>query len=156
MCQIISLVFTLVCGYSAITKGLLRGYAVISNAEKTMKLNGVLLGSENARALAEFYTKVLGDPAWHDGDWYSFSTGADLAIGPHSEVKGQNDTPGRIMLMFEIEDVQHEFSRIKDLGAKVVAEPYHPGEAEDMWLATFADADGNYFQLSTPWAAPAE
>lgn len=26
------------------------------------------------------------------------------------------------------------------------------GQAEEMWLATYADPDGNYFQLATPWS----
>ena len=31
------------------------------------------------------------------------------------------------------------------------AEPYQPGgDASGMWLATFEDADGNYFQLASP------
>ena len=41
-----------------------------------------------------------------------------------------------------------EFARIKKLGAKVIKEPY---EMEKMWIATFADPDGNYFQLMSPW-----
>jgi len=117
-----------------------------------MKLNGILLGSENSQVLADFYTKLLGEPSWHDGDWYGYSAGAEFGIGPHSEVKGQNQSPGRIMIMFEVEDIQNEFARVKEIGATVVAEPYHPSQADEMWLATFADPDGNYFQLATPWA----
>jgi predicted enzyme related to lactoylglutathione lyase len=30
----------------------------------------------------------------------------------------------------------------------VVKEPY---ELQGMWIATFADPDGNYFQLTSPW-----
>ena len=41
-----------------------------------------------------------------------------------------------------------EFERIKAAGAEVVKEPY---EIEGMWIATFADPDGNYFQLMSPW-----
>ena len=118
-----------------------------------LNLNSVLLGSENPQRLAEFYTKVLGEPSWkgEEGDWVGFQV-ADgwLGIGPHDQVKGQNSTPGRIMAGFETADVEGEFERIKGLGAEVVAEPYHPGEASEMWLATFADPDGNYFQLASP------
>lgn len=121
-----------------------------------MKLNGILFGSDNASVLADFYTKLLGEPNWHEGDWYGFAAGIQLGIGPHSEVNGQNQTPGRIMIMFEVEDVPNEFERIKKLGAIVIAEPYHPGQADETWLATFADPDGNYFQISTPWASPDE
>lgn len=115
-----------------------------------MKFTGVMIGTENSKSLADFYTKILGEPTWHDGDWYGYGRG-EVVIGFHSEVKGQNSTPARLMLLFEVNDVAAEFARIKDLGATVVAEPYHPGESKDMTLATLADPDGNYFQLSTPW-----
>jgi predicted enzyme related to lactoylglutathione lyase len=35
----------------------------------------------------------------------------------------------------------------------VLREPYRPGDGDDdgeMWVATFADPDGNYFQLMSP------
>jgi predicted enzyme related to lactoylglutathione lyase len=46
--------------------------------------------------------------------------------------------------------VKGEFDRIKGLGAAVQQEPYQPGGAEEMWIATFEDPDGNYFQLASP------
>jgi len=74
-------------------------------------------------------------------------------VGPHSEVTGANPQPGRIMINLETPDVKGEFERIKGEGATVVAEPYQPGgEESGMWMATFADPDGNYFQLASPWS----
>lgn len=116
-----------------------------------MKLNNIMMGSENPKKLADFYNKVIGDAAWHDGDWYGYQLGGGLLIGPHSEVKGKNKTPGRIMIGFETKDVKAEFARIKELGGEVVAEPYNPGEDKSLWLATIADPDGNYLQLASPW-----
>lgn len=117
-----------------------------------MKLNSVMLGTENSKKLADFYTKVLGQPSWHDGDWYAYYDGIGLMIGPHSEVKGTSRTPARIIIGFEVADVKKEFERIKKLDAEVVAKPYQPSDKDpDIWLATFADPDGNYFQLATPW-----
>lgn len=118
-----------------------------------MKLSGVMLGSEKPKELADFYAKIFGPAGWHDGDWFGFDTyNTNLMIGPHSDVKGSNPEPARIIINFEVDDVQAEFKRIKDTGAKVVAEPYQPGKDNpDMWLATFADVDGNYFQLAPPW-----
>lgn len=119
-----------------------------------MKLSGIMLGTEDSKKLADFYTKVLGEPGWQQVDWFGYDTdGTNIVIGPHSEVKGVNDSPGRIMMTFETEDLQAEFARIKDCGAKVIAEPYQPSKDDnpDTWLATLADPDGNYFQLATPW-----
>jgi len=56
------------------------------------------------------------------------------------------------MLNFETSDVTGEFERIKAAGAEVVAEPYEPGGGAGMLMCTFADPDGNYFQLATPWS----
>ena len=39
-------------------------------------------------------------------------------------------------------------------GAKAVQEPYHPGAASEMWVATIADPDDNYFQLMSPMEPP--
>jgi predicted enzyme related to lactoylglutathione lyase len=99
-----------------------------------MNLNNIMLGSENSTRLADFYSKVLGaaNSDWSDEDngWFGFRVGdGSLAIGPHSEVKGKNLQPGRIMLNFATADVNGEFERIKALGAEVVAEPYEPGAA---------------------------
>ena len=121
-----------------------------------LDLNSIMLGSEDPTSLADFYAKVLGapNPDWSDeaNGWFGFQAGnGSLAIGPHSEVQGKSQQPGRIMLNFSTPDVNGEFERIKTLGAQVVAEPYEPGGGDGMLLCTFADPDGNYFQLATPW-----
>lgn len=119
-----------------------------------LNLNNIMLNSEDSKKLADFYTHVLGEPetAWSDeaSGWFGFRAGdGSLAIGPHSEVTGKNQQPGRMMLNFATADVRGDFERIKAFGAEVVAEPYEPGSG--MLMCTFADPDGNYFQLSTPW-----
>jgi predicted enzyme related to lactoylglutathione lyase len=123
-----------------------------------LSLTTVMLGSEDPKALTEFYGKVLGDPVWSDEAFTGWLAGSGfLMIGGHSEVKGRNEMPARIIMNFETPDVKGEFDRIKGLGATVVAEPYQPGPAPEgageFWLATFADPDGNYFQLATPMPA---
>lgn len=117
-----------------------------------LNLNSILLGSENPKKLIEFYQKVLDrESAWGDGEWGGFEVGnCFLTIGPHSEVKGKNHEPGRILFNFETSDVESEFDRIKKLGVKVVAPPYHPEQESGMMIATFSDPDGNYFQLMSP------
>lgn len=123
-----------------------------------LDFNSVLIGSEKPEALSEFYTNVLGGkPTFEDGGFSGWQVGSGwLMVGPHSDVKGKNPQPGRILLNFETPDVKGEFKRIKGLGVKVIAEPYDPGqgsEGPDMLLATFEDPDGNYFQLASPMPA---
>lgn len=123
-----------------------------------LKLGWVMIGSDDPKAMADFYGKVLGEPSWKDDAYVGWMTGdGGLMIGAHSEVKGRNEMPGRIILNFEAPDVPGEFERIKGLGAVVVREPYQPGGgADEMWLATLEDPDGNYFQLASPMPAPAQ
>ena len=116
-----------------------------------LKFAGVMVGSEDPQALGKFYTAALGrDPDMNDADqWYGWSVGGTwFSVGEHSEVKGRAADPHRVILNLETPEVQSEFERIRDAGATVVKEPY---ELQGMWIATFADPDGNYFQLMSPW-----
>ena len=119
-----------------------------------MKLSGILIGSENPERLVEFYKRVLGEPGWNEAPYIGWMVGeGTLMIGPHDEVHGPNKEPARIIWNLEAEDVKAEFERIRATGATVVREPYNPmGENADrvFYLATFADPDGNYFQLGSP------
>jgi predicted enzyme related to lactoylglutathione lyase len=118
-----------------------------------LNFNSIMIGSSDPKALAEFYAKVLGKEAdWNDGSWYGFQIGSThLTIGEHSEVKGKSKEPQRIILNLETKEVEKEFERIKKEGAEIIKDPYNLGEAEGMQIATFADPDGNYFQLMSPW-----
>lgn len=117
-----------------------------------LSLNTVMINSEEPDRLKDFYTKILGEPGWTGGPYTGWKAGAAyLMVGPHSDVKGSNEMPGRILLNFETADVKAEFDRLVALGVSVQQEPYQPGEADgQMWLATLSDPDGNYFQLASP------
>lgn len=116
-----------------------------------LKLNSVIISSEDPKPLVDFYTKILGKPGWEGGDFKGWDVGGGwLTVGPHDQIHGKAKEPSRVMFFFETKDVKGEFERMKGEGAEVVAEPYEPEEAEGMMLATLADPDGNYFQLATP------
>lgn len=116
-----------------------------------MNLNGILIGSDNAPALAGYYTKVFGKPDWDEFGFVGWQIGSGgITVGPHSEVKGKNAAPGRIIVNIESEDVKGDFERLKAAGATVVTEPYNFEQAPGTWIATFSDPDGNYFQLISP------
>ena len=117
-----------------------------------MKLQTIMIGSEHPKELSAFYTKVLGAPTWEDGGFTGWSLGdSGIMIGEHSEVKGTSKEPARVMWNLETDDVNGEFVRIKGAGATVVQEPYNPGDDEsEFMMATFADPDGNYFQIASP------
>jgi predicted enzyme related to lactoylglutathione lyase len=121
-----------------------------------MNLNSILIGSEDPKALADFYTKLFGEPGWDDGGYTGWQVGTGwMTVGPHDQVKGKNTQPGRILWNIETPDVKGDFEKFKAAGATVVQEPYNPGEGEDQGLiATFSDPDDNYFQLMSPMGPP--
>ena len=119
-----------------------------------MNLNSILIGSEDALRLAEYYTKLFGAPGWSDGGYVGWLIGSGaVTVGPHDQVTGKNAQPGRIIWNIESTDVRADFDRLVAAGAIVVREPYGLEEEPDGLIATFADPDGNYFQLMSPMPA---
>ena len=116
-----------------------------------MNFNGILIGSEDPQRLVEYYTKLFGDPPWSMEGYTGWQIGSGFVIvGPHSEVTGKSTHPGRIIWNVESTDVKADFERFRAAGARVVREPYNPGGPDEGWIATFADPDDNYFQLTSP------
>jgi predicted enzyme related to lactoylglutathione lyase len=115
-----------------------------------MDFNSILIGSDDPDRLVEYYTKLFGDPMFSGGGYTVWAIGSGfITVGPHSEVHGKNQHPGRLIWNISTPDVQGEFDRMKAAGAIVIQEPYSY-EQEDASIATFADPDENYFQLMTP------
>ena len=116
-----------------------------------LNLNSVMIGTMQPLVLAAFYEKVFGKPADmvdpENGFWGWQVGSGFVGILTHSEMKGSAKDAGRVMLNFETPQVKEEFDRIKSLGGTVVREPYEMG---GRFIATFADPDGNYFQLMNP------
>jgi predicted enzyme related to lactoylglutathione lyase len=117
-----------------------------------MNFNSILIGSEDPQRLADYYTRLFGEPTWSEGGYIGWLIGSGaVTVGPHDQVHGKNAQPGRIIWNIETADVQGDFERFKAAGATVVREPYGYGEdAEQAQIATFADPDDNYFQLMSP------
>lgn len=118
-----------------------------------LKLNSLLIGSDDPKKLAHFYGEVLqAKPGWEDSEYVGYQAGDSyLMIGPHDKVHGKSQNPERVIFNFETDNVADEYERIKGIeGATVIKEPYNPGPDDQMQLATLADPDGNYFQLASP------
>jgi hypothetical protein len=117
-----------------------------------MNFNNILIGSDDPQRLAEYYTKLFGPPGFSDGGYTGWQLGSGfISIGPHSEVHGKNVHPGRIIWNIESDDVRGDFERLKSAGAIVIREPYGFEGLPDALVATLADPDDNYFQLTTPY-----
>jgi predicted enzyme related to lactoylglutathione lyase len=115
-----------------------------------VNFNSILIGSSDPQRLAEYYTKLFGEPGMADGRYTGWQIGSGwVAVGPHSDVNGKNPAPGRLIWNIETPDVRGEFGRMQAAGAIVIAEPY-TFEGADGQIATLADPDDNYFQLMSP------
>ena len=117
-----------------------------------MNFNGILIGSEDPTRLADYYRRLFGEPGWDGGGYTGWMLGSGgVTVGPHSDVHGPSESPGRIIWNIETEDVRADFERLKAAGATVVQEPYTmDGAPDDSFIATFSDPDGNLFQLMSP------
>jgi predicted enzyme related to lactoylglutathione lyase len=113
-----------------------------------LNLNSFMIETKQPEVLAAFYEKVLGMQAGMSdrelGYWMWQLGNVYFTVLDHSEMGGKTKDPGRMMFNLETSQVKEEFKRIKALGAVVIREPY---ELQGGWIATFADPDGNYFQL---------
>jgi predicted enzyme related to lactoylglutathione lyase len=120
-----------------------------------LEINSIMVGTLQPKVLTEFYTQVFGRPAdMMEGDWAGWKMGSCFfSLGMHSEVKDKAQEPQRMILNLETTEVKEEFDRIKGIeGVEIIKEPYEMGGG---WIATLADPDGNYFQLTTPWESAA-
>ena len=113
-----------------------------------VKFVGICLVTNNVPVLVDFYTKVLGVEAEGDDVHAVLSTeGAGIAIfsteGMESMAPGsmQGAGCGSFSTMFEVEDVDAEYERLKALDVEFVMLPTtHPWGARSFW---FRDPDGN-------------
>ena len=46
-----------------------------------MNLNSILIGSEDPQHLADYYTRLFGEPSWNDGDGGQGSQISDFGFG---------------------------------------------------------------------------
>ena len=118
-----------------------------------LNLNSIMIGTDQPKVLIEFYEKVFAKkPNMGEENWAGWEMGSMyFNIGEHSEVKGQAKEPQRVILNIETKEIKEEYERIKGAGATIIKELYEMEGMKGMWIATFADPDGNYFQLMSPW-----
>jgi uncharacterized glyoxalase superfamily protein PhnB len=113
-----------------------------------MEFTGICLVTKNVPVLTEFYSKVLGVQAEGNDVHAELKTeGAGISI---FSVEGMESMAplsmrgagyGSVTLMFEVEDVDAEYERLKTLGVDWVMLPTsHPWGSRSLW---FRDPDGN-------------
>lgn len=117
-------------------------------------IEAILISSENAQNLADFYKNKVGlelisENEIGDNGEKAFELkvgeGCGLYVMDHSEVKGKNTQAPRIMFNLEVSHIEDEVEKLKKTGVKLIQDIYHVEEYGQ--IATFEDIDGNYFQL---------
>ena len=113
---------------------------------------GVIIWSGNYKKLAQWYQKTIGFKVKSTqdipGDTYvAFEIGDNyFSVGQHSEIKGNNKDPKRIMIGFNVVSVTAVFYELKPKGVKFIAEPFESPEG-GYWVTTLQDPEGNVFQF---------
>lgn len=108
-------------------------------------MNIILIGSEDPRRLAEYYTQIFGPPEIAADGFNGWQLGGGwITVGPHDERQHRTVRLGRLIWNIETTDVHADFETLRAAGALVVREPCRMGAG---WVATLADPDGNHFQL---------
>src|SRR3989344_1361043 len=117
-------------------------------------IESIILFSESAKRLAKFYREVVGlkqtmaaEMGENNENYFGFKIGKgpELGVMDHSKVKGTNKNPERMIFNLEVDDIKKEAKRLIKAKAKKIQDIYHVEGYG--YIATFADVDGNYFQL---------
>lgn len=121
------------------------------------KISTILIWSENWQKLADWYQSTfklkmveeINHPQ-DTGRLFEFPEGGVwLWIGQHSQIKGQNSDPHRIMFNINVDSVDKAFVYLQKQGAKIIANPFK-APTFDKWFATFSDPEGNTLQVIGP------
>ncbi len=117
-------------------------------------IESILLSSQNAKNLSDFYRDTVGLPMGDEmeigengGKAFEFtlSSGSILYISDHSEITGPATDQKRTVLNFEVDNMETEVARLDEKGVKKIKDTYHMGGYG--LITTYEDPDGNYFQL---------
>ncbi len=103
--------------------------------------------SEDLNNLLPFYRDILGMKVGMEAPGFVIlgdPSGPTIALGTHSEVRGDASDPARHLVAFDTDDIQAEHTRLKNAGVEFIEAPNRQGE---VWIATFKDPEGNLLQL---------
>ena len=103
----------------------------------------IIATKDNDEAMSKFYKEVLGATTNEVGG--HILGGFEMYFDRHSLAATQALEPFRIMLTFNVDNIQETYEELKRKGVEFVKEP--ATEEWGGWFATFKDPDGNYLQI---------
>ena len=112
-----------------------------------VKFSGAIIWTNDLVRMQLFYENILKLKPHSVRDNFIAYRWRDLrfSIGLHSEVNGSSKEPFRIMLNFDVSNIQDVTKLLKSNGGRFLRDPEkdHWGG----WVCTFLDPDGNTIQL---------
>lgn len=121
-----------------------------------MKLTSIRLIANDIQQSVRFYEEILGLTAqWFTPDFAELSASSiTIAIGSTRTMQMFSDSPiifgnmAPIIIEFLVENVDHEYIRIKNSASKIIQEPTTMPWGNRSLL--FCDPDGNMLNFFTP------
>ncbi|KKL75716.1 hypothetical protein LCGC14_2052060, partial [marine sediment metagenome] len=86
-------------------------------------IHSVIIWTEDVNRLLPFYRDVLGLKPEIEAEGFVIfeaSTGAQLALGAHSDVQGRSRDPYRVMVDFQVDDCQAAYQRLSKQGVEFI------------------------------------
>lgn len=117
-------------------------------------IESVSIGSANAKKLADFYQKNVGlkltleaEMGENNENLFGFEVKgtSGFYIMDHTKIKGKAKEPDRILVNFEVEDIDSAVKKLDGNGVRKIQDKYHMEGYG--YIATYEDIDGNFFQL---------
>ena len=115
-------------------------------------ISALLIWSGDYKKLADWYREKFGFSTIEELN-HPQDTGIALRVGEsylwvgqHSEVKGRNRDPFRIMFNISVDSVEETYNDLAAKGVNFIAKPFKAPTFEK-YFATFEDLDGNVGQL---------
>lgn len=117
----------------------------------------ILIWSGDYQRLATWYKETFSlkeiERISHPKDTgilYEFPGGKPwIWIGKHSEIRGKNVDPLRIMINVNVDSITDAYNYLKAKQVTFMAEPFK-APTFDKWFITFSDPDGNTLQCIGP------
>lgn len=110
-----------------------------------MRIGEVCLLTNDVVRLADFYKKLLDIRNGSDDAVHQTLIGEETMLTVHNDGSQKNDQNQNICLAFTVDDIEKEYRRVMELGAKVIEPPKaRPWGAVNM---SFYDPDGNIIYL---------
>jgi uncharacterized glyoxalase superfamily protein PhnB len=110
-------------------------------------VGGVIIWSDDVEKLSVFYKNVLElEPVTEREGFIAFSFGEfRLSISYHNGVHGRSKDPLRMMINFNVSDIDFVYRSLSEKGVTFLRLPEK--EHWGGYVATFKDPDGNVVQL---------